>query len=100
MLSTLDLNPVWMALEAEFVLVSEARGERRVSASDFFTGYRKTLLADDEIILEVHVPLGRGEHDQYVRSFKQSQRREDDIAIVTACMRASLAEDGVSFFEF
>jgi xanthine dehydrogenase/oxidase len=78
-----DLNPVWVALDATFVLRSLGE-ERRVPAADFFLGYRKTALRADEIIEAVHVPLGAP--GTVVHSFKQSQRREDDIAIVTACL--------------
>jgi xanthine dehydrogenase/oxidase len=78
-----DLNPVWIALDATFVLRSVG-GERRVRATDFFVGYRQTALRPDEIIVAVHVPLGTPH--THVRAFKQSQRRDDDIAIVTACL--------------
>ena len=41
--------------------------------------------APEEILREIETPLTR--RGEYVREFKQSHRREDDIAIVTACMR-------------
>jgi xanthine dehydrogenase/oxidase len=88
-----DLNPVWLALDARFVLESAARGRRSVPANEFFIGYRKTALADDELLIGVEVPpLPRG---ALVRSYKQAQRREDDIAIVTACYRVDRDDAGV-----
>ena len=51
-------------------------------------GYRQVAMKSDEILLRVHVPLGTP--STFVSSFKQSQRREDDIAIVTCCLRFDL----------
>jgi len=47
-----DSLPALLVYEAELVLVS-ARGERRVKYVDFHTGYKKTLLAADELIRAV-----------------------------------------------
>jgi aerobic carbon-monoxide dehydrogenase medium subunit len=46
---------VAMALEASLTLRSP-RGERRVLASRFFKGLLTTDLAEDELIVEVHLP--------------------------------------------
>jgi xanthine dehydrogenase small subunit len=51
-----DLPPALLALDATLILVSPA-GEREVPVSDFFTDYRATLLAPDELIRSVRVPL-------------------------------------------
>ena len=88
-----DLNPVWVTLDAYFVLRSAARGERRVKACKFFTGYRETALEPDELLVAVEVPPLPS--TAVVRSYKQGQRREDDIAIVTACYRIDRGDDGV-----
>jgi len=50
-----DSLPVLLVLEAELELAS-VRGARRVAYKDFCTGYRKTLLAPDELIIAAHVP--------------------------------------------
>jgi CO/xanthine dehydrogenase FAD-binding subunit len=50
-----DAVPVLLAAEATFVLV-HARGERRVPATTFFTGYRKTAMARGELIHSVEIP--------------------------------------------
>ena len=47
-----DSLPALLVYDAELILVS-ARGERRVSYVDFHTGYKKTLLAPDELIRTV-----------------------------------------------
>ncbi len=50
-----DSLPVFLALEAELELAS-VRGSRRLPYHQFCTGYRKTVLAVDELITAVHVP--------------------------------------------
>ena len=54
-----DSLPMWLALDAEFELAS-VRGSRRVAAADFWTAYRKTALAPDELLTAVHLPPLRG----------------------------------------
>ena len=91
-----DGAPVLLSLDAELVLAS-ARGSRTVPLSDFFTAYRKTLLAPGEVILEIVVPRfdpGRG----VVRRsdfFKVSKRRELDISIVAAAFSIDTDSGGV-----
>ena len=50
-----DSLPVLLAYDAELILVS-ARGERRVPYRTFHTGYKKSLLAPDELIRAVCLP--------------------------------------------
>ena len=91
-----DLNPVWLACEAKFHLAScDDNGKvqtRTVEANDFFLGYRKTCLQPGEVILAITLPYATSAQE-HVHSFKQSHRREDDIAIVTSCLRIRLAGD-------
>src|SRR6202521_3209690 len=47
-----DSLPALLVYEAELILVS-VRGERRVPYITFHTGYKKTLLASDELIQDV-----------------------------------------------
>ena len=47
-----DSLPALLVYEAEIILIS-ARGERRLPYVDFHTGYKKTLLAPDELIQSV-----------------------------------------------
>lgn len=51
-----DSLPVLLALDAELELASP-RGRRTVSYATWCTGYRKTLLAPDELIVAARVPL-------------------------------------------
>ena len=60
---------------------------------DFFLGYRKTALHDDEIIVSVTIPLCN--HGDYVDTYKVSRRKDDDIALVNAAFHVSLSQDHV-----
>ena len=51
-----DTLPILLAAEARFVL-GGPRGERSLAAREFFTGYRKTALGADELLLRVDVPI-------------------------------------------
>src|SRR6266540_5925542 len=51
-----DTPPALLALDASIVLASR-RGERTVPLADYFTGYRQTMKAADELIRAVLVPL-------------------------------------------
>lgn len=50
-----DSLPALLAYDAELILVS-VRGERRLLYADFHTGYKKTLLARDELVQTVCLP--------------------------------------------
>ncbi|KAF9215992.1 hypothetical protein BGZ59_011408 [Podila verticillata] len=91
-----DLNPVFVASKSTFSILSSAQQvdstARVVPATEFFVGYRKTALNPaTDILTEIHVPLTRP--GEYIRSFKQAKRKDDDIAIVTAAIRVQLAPD-------
>lgn len=51
-----DSLPVLLALDAT-IEVASVRGARSIPYSTFCTGYRKTLLAPDELIVAAHIPL-------------------------------------------
>lgn len=86
-----DLNPVWVATGAHIVAASKARGEFTLPMREFFTGYRKTLLPSDAVIVRVVVPTTT--EPTCIRAYKQAKRKDDDIAIVTTCMSLSLDKD-------
>ena len=74
-----DMAPPLLALDAEAVITGP-KGERRVPIAAFFTGVRRTVLAPDEILVELAVP-NPGSHSggNYLR---HTPRRELDIAVV------------------
>jgi len=77
-----DTLPVLLATDAT-ILVGGQRGEREVAASAFFTAYRTTVLAPDELILQVRVPLPRGRE---VRFRKVGTRRAQAISKVVLAL--------------
>lgn len=77
-----DTLPILLATDAT-ILVGGQRGERRVPAGTFFTGYRQTALAPDELILHVEIPLPTGRH---VRFRKVGTRRAQAISKVVLAM--------------
>ncbi|KAK8962999.1 Xanthine dehydrogenase [Platanthera guangdongensis] len=85
-----DLNPLWMAARAEFQIVDSKGNIRTVLAKNFFLGYRKVDLSQGEILLSIFLPWSR--NFEFVKEFKQSHRREDDIALVNSGMRVYVKE--------
>uniref|UniRef100_A0A3Q2NQQ5 Xanthine dehydrogenase n=1 Tax=Fundulus heteroclitus TaxID=8078 RepID=A0A3Q2NQQ5_FUNHE len=84
-----DLNPVFMAAGCKLTLMDKD-GSREVLMDDsFFTGYRKTAVEPQEILLSIHIPYSQ--KSQFISAFKQSPRREDDISIVTAAMSVTFS---------
>jgi len=71
-----------LALDARVHLVSQ-RGRRTIPLHSFFTSYRRTALAPDELIAEVEIPKPLPE---FVRFYKVAKRRLDDISTVAAGM--------------
>ncbi|XP_022619725.1 xanthine dehydrogenase/oxidase, partial [Seriola dumerili] len=84
-----DLNPVFIAACCKLTLMDKD-GSRQVQMDDgFFTGYRRTALRPQEILLSIEIPYSK--KNQFISAFKQSPRREDDISIVTAAMSVTFA---------
>ena len=73
-----DTLPVLLAADAEIVVGSH-REERVIQAADFFTSYRATALAKDELILRVRLPLPPGRD---IRFRKVGTRRAQAISKV------------------
>ncbi len=71
-----DLPAALLALDATFV-AKGPKGERRIAAKDFFTGFLETALAPFEVLTEIRVPKGYRSY-----SFQKFNRRAQDWAIV------------------
>jgi OHCU decarboxylase len=61
-----DSLPALLVYDAELILIS-ARGERRLPYSGFHTGYKKTLLAPDELIRAICLPRRFSVYFSYAR---------------------------------
>ena len=86
-----DSPPALLALEARLVLAS-VRGEREVPLADYFTGYRQSVRAADELIKEVVVPRPLAALTAF---HKIAKRRFDDISSVAVAFALDLDDDGV-----
>ena len=83
-----DLNPVFVATNTTLIAKSlDATTE--IPMSEFFQGYRTTALPADAVIASLRIPVA-SEKNEYLRAYKQSKRKDDDIAIVNAALRVSL----------
>jgi len=77
-----DTLPVLLAADARFVLGS-VRGEREVRAIDFWTGYRTTALARDELVVAIRIPIVG---DREMRFRKIGTRRAQSISKVVIAL--------------
>jgi xanthine dehydrogenase small subunit len=85
-----DAPPVLLALDVSLVLAS-SRGERVVPLAEYFTGYRQTVRAADELIKTIVIPLPLAPMTAF---HKIAKRRFDDISSV-AIGYAVDVQDGV-----
>ena len=77
-----DTLPILLATDAELIAGS-ARGERTVSANEFWPAYRRTALAADELLLRIRFPISR---DRRVRFRKVGTRRAQAISKVVMAL--------------
>jgi len=79
-----DTLPVLLALDAQVHVASSKRGSRLVPINDFIVGYRKNALAEDELIVEIKMPLAQEGTQQYWR--KVGTRRAQSISKLMMCV--------------
>ena len=85
-----DTPPALLALNAELILAS-SRGERQVPLAEYFTGYRQTVKAPDELIRTIVIPLPLAPMSAF---HKIAKRRFDDISSVAIGYAVDIA-DGI-----
>lgn len=85
-----DSSPALLVYDAEVELIS-VRGTRRLPYSEFHTGYKRNVLAADELMLAVHLPRRFAQHRQYIR--KVGTRRAMAISKV-ALAGTAFKDDG------
>ena len=86
-----DTPPVLLTLDASVVLTS-LNDERIVPLSHFFTGYRQTVMRDDEMMTAILLPIGLPGRSEF---YKVSKRREMDISTVSAAFRIATDAAGL-----
>ncbi len=85
-----DLAPSIMITDGE-VIVASMRGERAIPVNDFWTGYRETDMAEDEIIVRFRLPKLPAEGVEFWR--KLGPRKAQAISKVMGSCRA-IVENG------
>lgn len=85
-----DSMPLLIALGANVVLMS-VRGHREMPLEKLYTGYRKHVMAADEVLAWIKVP--RPQPGETMKVYKISKRYDDDISAV--CLAINLqVQDG------
>lgn len=84
-----DSMPLLIALRAQVVLASQARGERQLPLEDLYTGYRQNVMAPDELLVRIVVP--RPSAQEQLRAYKISKRFDDDISAVCLVLNLDIA---------
>ncbi|KAK5086596.1 hypothetical protein LTR05_003764 [Lithohypha guttulata] len=88
-----DLNPVFVSTNC--TLIAKSLGKTiELPMNTFFKSYRVTSLPENAIIAAIRVPVA-AEKGEYVRTYKQAKRKDDDIAIVNACLSVKLDDQNV-----
>ena len=88
-----DLNPVFVATDS--VMIARTLDKTiEIPMDSFFIRYRVTALPQDGIIAAMRIPLAKPKKD-YLRTYKQSKRKDDDIAIVNACLHVRTDDKNV-----
>jgi CO/xanthine dehydrogenase FAD-binding subunit len=85
-----DLSPPFVALDSEAKVLS-ASGERTVAMEEFFLGVNKTALKDDEILVEIKVPVPSLRREV---TYQRVARTVVDIALVCSSVSLTMGEDG------
>ena len=81
-----------IALDAEIVLLSRARGKRVLALRDFYTGFRATQLRADELVREIRFrALSRKRRGIFL---KLGLRRAQAISVIDVAVVVTLADDG------
>ncbi len=86
-----DSMPLLIALGANVVLMSQ-RGHRELRLEDLYTGYRRNVIAPDEVLAWIKVP--RPQAGEWLAAYKVSKRWDDDISAVCLAVRLQLQGDG------
>jgi xanthine dehydrogenase small subunit len=85
--------PLLIALGAHVVLMSR-RGHRDIPLEALYTGYRQNIMAPDEVLAWIKVPLPVRDATagtEFLRVYKISKRFDDDISAVCLAVRLQLS---------
>ncbi|WP_453934916.1 xanthine dehydrogenase small subunit [Acidovorax temperans] len=88
-----DSMPLLIALRAQVVLASQARGERALPLEALYTGYRQNVMAPDELLVRIVVP--KPTSSEHLKAYKISKRFDDDISAVCLVLNLDIADGTV-----
>jgi len=88
-----DSSPALLVYDAKIEMISQ-RGSRHIPYREFHTGYKRNVLAPDELLYAIHLPRRFAHHRQYLR--KVGTRRAMAISKVALAATALLKENVVS----
>lgn len=88
-----DSMPLLIALRAQVVLASQARGERALPLEALYTGYRQNVMAADELLVRIVVP--KPTRSEQIKAYKISKRFDDDISAVCLVLNLDIADGTV-----
>ncbi len=92
-----DAIPFHLVMDSHLDLIS-VDGVRQVSLNDFYTGYRQTVMADNELIAAIGTPLLQD--DQRLVLYKISKRKDMDIATLTFALWVQLSGQHIGAARF
>lgn len=82
-----DSLPVLAAYDAELE-VGSARGVRHIEYNKFYTGYRRTTLAPDELVIAIRIPKLKGDEQDFF--WKVGTRRAQAISKTVMAAKAKV----------
>ena len=92
-----DLNPIFLASGCK-LQIGSVSGDKEIDFDEnFYTGYRRNVVKSSEILISIKIPFTR--QNQYFTAYKQSKRRDDDIAIVNAAFNLTLNDNKIEIIK-
>ncbi|WP_312785063.1 xanthine dehydrogenase small subunit [Acidovorax temperans] len=88
-----DSMPLLIAVRAQVVLASQARGERALPLEALYTGYLQNVMAPDELLVRIVVP--KPSATEQLKAYKISKRFDDDISAVCLVLNLDIADGTV-----
>jgi xanthine dehydrogenase small subunit len=82
-----DSLPVLSAFDAK-IEIGSIRGTRQVNFNEFYTGYRQTVLASDELVLNILLP--KQKEQETAKFYKVGTRAAQAISKVVMSVRATV----------
>ena len=88
-----DINPLLLAAGAmlEFHRAG-SNTARHMPLQEFFLGDHRVSMADDAVLVTIHIPFPNPSNKCFIQSYKQARRRDDSKGIVSAGLQVQLEQ--------